>query len=112
MAIDNCPKCGGTGWVSSDRDGLAMAERCSCVEEGRAENLAERAQIPPNFIEASFDTFRLPSDNPAAQRGLADVMLAVSAYARNYPNNAKPGLLLPGRPERVKHTWQWRCCGC
>jgi len=98
MPIDNCPKCGGTGWVSSDRDGLAIAERCSCVEEARAENLTERAQIPPNFIEASFENFRLPSDNPAAQRGLADVMLAVSAYARRYPNNEKPGLLLAGPP--------------
>jgi len=98
MPIDNCPKCGGTGWISSDQDGLAIAERCSCVEEARAENLTEFAQIPPNFVEASFENFRLPIDNPTAQRGLADVMLAVSAYARLYPKNPKPGLLLAGPP--------------
>lgn len=98
MPIDNCPKCGGTGWISSDQDGLAIAERCGCVEETRMENLTESAQIPPNFLEASFENFRLPIDNPTAQRGLADVMLAVSAYARHYPNNAKPGLLLAGPP--------------
>ena len=100
MAIEDCPHCNGTGWISSDRDGLAIAERCSCVEAERVENLGERARIPPNFVNASFDTFVLPKRelNPTAHRGLADVMLAVSAYARNYPNNAKPGLLLAGAP--------------
>jgi DNA replication protein DnaC len=100
MPIEDCPKCNGTGWISSDRDGLAVAERCSCVEEERVENLAERAQIPANFANASFDTFVLPKReaNPTAHRGLADVMLAVSAYARNYPNNPKPGLLFAGAP--------------
>jgi DNA replication protein DnaC len=98
MAIENCPKCNGTGWISSDRDGLAVAERCTCVEEERIEGLAGKAQIPPNFLKASFENFLLPQDNPTAQRGLADVMLAVSAFARNYPKNPKPGLLLLGRP--------------
>jgi DNA replication protein DnaC len=98
MPIDDCPKCGGTGWISSDRDGLAVAERCTCVEEERVETLGDKAQIPPNFRNASFENFLLPQDNPTAQRGLADVMLGVSAYARNYPNNAKPGLLLVGAP--------------
>src|SRR5205807_214837 len=35
---------------------------------------------------------------PVAQKGLADVMLAVAAYTRSYPNNPKPGLLLVGPP--------------
>jgi DNA replication protein DnaC len=60
--------------------------------------LSERAQIPLNFSKASLENFVLPQDNPTAQRALADVMLAVSAYARNFPKNAKPGLLLVGPP--------------
>jgi DNA replication protein DnaC len=100
MAIENCPKCNGTGWISSDRDGLAVAERCSCVETERVENLAERARIPLNFANSSFDTFVLPprEQNLIANKGLSDVMLAVAAYARNYPNNTKPGLLFAGAP--------------
>ena len=98
MPIENCPKCAGTGWISSDHEGLAISERCSCVAESRAETAITQAHIPPNFNTASFENFRLPHDNPTAQRGLADVMLAVSAYARNYPNNPKPGLLLAGPP--------------
>jgi DNA replication protein DnaC len=98
MANHECPRCAGTGWVSSDRDGLAVAERCICVEQTRVENLPERAQIPANFGAASFENFRLPQDNPTAQRGLADAMVAASAYARNYPKNTKPGLLFVGLP--------------
>lgn len=98
MPIENCPKCRGTGWISSDRDGLAVAERCACVEESRLQGLSDNSQIPPNFSSASFENFRLPQDNPTAQRGLADAMLAVSSFARNFPNNPKPGLLLVGPP--------------
>ena len=98
MPNDNCPKCRGTGWISHDRDDLAIAERCSCVEETRVEKLTDLSRIPANFASASFDNYRLPMDNPTAQRGLADVMLAVSAYTRNFPNNPKPGLLLAGPP--------------
>lgn len=79
-------------------DGVSAATRCQCVEETRVEELEARAQIPPNYRMASFETFNLPHDNPTAQRGLADVMLAVAAYARNFPKNPKPGLLLVGPP--------------
>jgi len=98
MSKAECKQCGGTGWVVSERDGISSAERCSCVEQARLAELDVRAQIPPNYAQASFETFHLPHDNPTAQRGLADVMLAVASYARNYPNNPKPGLLLAGPP--------------
>jgi DNA replication protein DnaC len=98
MARAECRKCGGTGWIVGEKDGISSAERCACVNESRAEELEARSQIPENYRHASFETFHLPHDNPTAQRGLADVMLAVSAYTRNYPKNAKPGLLLVGPP--------------
>ncbi|MGH9638965.1 MAG: ATP-binding protein [Bryobacteraceae bacterium] len=98
MSKSDCKVCGGTGWVVSEREGISAAERCSCVEEWRVSELETRAQIPPNYAPASFETFHLPQDNPTAQRGLADVMLAVAAYARNFPENPKPGLLLAGPP--------------
>lgn len=98
MAIQDCKKCSGTGWISSDRDGLAVAERCTCVEEERMETLEEKSQIPPNFAKASLENFLLPQDNPTAHRALATVMVDVNSYARNYPKNSKPGLLLVGPP--------------
>jgi DNA replication protein DnaC len=98
MAKRDCKVCGGTGWIVSEQEGISSADRCACVAEARRDELEERAQIPENYRLASFETFRLPHDNPTAQRGLADVMLAVAAYTRNYPDNPKPGLLLIGAP--------------
>ncbi|MFL6464082.1 MAG: ATP-binding protein [Bryobacteraceae bacterium] len=98
MPKPDCRICGGTGWVISEKDGISSADRCPCVAETQLEKAEHNAHIPPNFRNASFETFFLPQDNPTAQRGLADVMLAVSAYTRQFPNNAKPGLLLIGAP--------------
>ncbi len=98
MANPDCRVCSGTGWVVTERDGVGSAERCACIAEGRPQEMESRAQIPANYAKASFETFHLPHDNPTAQRGLADVMLAVAAWARNYPDNPKPGLLLVGPP--------------
>ena len=98
MAKADCKWCGGTGWRVVKTDDMSAAERCECVAESRVEELNKAAQIPENYRHASFETFRLPQENPTAQRGLADVMLAVNAFTRGFPNNPKPGLLLAGPP--------------
>ena len=98
MPKSDCKTCGGTGWIVAEQDGISSANRCECVAQTQSEGYESRAHIPRNYASASFETFYLPKDNPTAQRGLADVMLAVSAYARNFPKNDKPGLLLIGPP--------------
>src|SRR3954468_19687347 len=98
MAKPDCKSCGGTGWIVSEKDGISAADRCPCVAEAHAEQLEGKAQIPENYKRVSFETFHLPQDNPTAQRGLADVMLAVAGFTRAYPKNPKPGLLLVGAP--------------
>lgn len=98
MAKADCKHCAGTGWIVAEQEGISAADRCPCVAETRAQELETHAQIPKNYSHASFETFHLPHDNPTAQRALADVMLAVSAYTRAYPDNKKPGLLLTGPP--------------
>ncbi len=98
MAKADCTRCGGTGWIVSERDEVSSAERCTCVAEARSEELERNAQIPENYRNASFDNFHLPKDNPTAMRGLSDVMLAVMIYQRKFPGNDKPGILLAGAP--------------
>jgi DNA replication protein DnaC len=94
----DCEKCGGTGYIVVERNGLSGAERCSCFFEHRVEKLREFSNIPPNFVDKSIESFQLPHDNPVARQALADVLLEVKKYARDYPVVDKPGLLLIGNP--------------
>src|SRR5437870_1841158 len=93
-----CPECGGSGWKIVEREDSSGAERCHCRDGERASLLEERAGIPPLYRNASLDNFKLPADNPTANRGLATVLLAVKSFTREFPNEKKPGLLLIGEP--------------
>jgi DNA replication protein DnaC len=91
MANENCPHCRGTGWVSKDRDGISAAERCACVDQAQEQEKEERAQIPRNYRNASFD-IKAP-DNEVLKKAI----VAVKGYALNYtPRESRPGLLLAG----------------
>ena len=64
-----------------EREGGSGAVRCSCRDGERASLIEERAGIPPLYRNASLDNFKLPADNPTANRGLANVLLAVNSFA-------------------------------
>src|SRR4051812_17581373 len=98
MADSDCPKCGGTGWIIVERDGISGADRCDCGKLKRTELLRHRSNIPLNYQNAAFDNFKLPTDNPTARNGLSIVMNTVRSYAREFPATEKPGLLLVGDP--------------
>jgi DNA replication protein DnaC len=97
MPEETCAVCGGTGWKTIERDGISGVEPCACRFERRAQNLLDRAQVPPLYAEASFDNFELPRDNREPAYGeLATVMTAVRQYTREFPFAKKQGLLLIG----------------
>jgi DNA replication protein DnaC len=98
VAVEACPICGGSGWKISEREGISGAEKCECVNAGRAGRIAERANIPPLYEKASVDNFILPPDNPVARTALANVALTVRGYVRDFPSVPKPGLLFIGAP--------------
>jgi DNA replication protein DnaC len=68
------------------------------VYGARAKRLEESAAIPPLYRNASFDNFALPRDNPIGHRELANVLLTVKAFSREFPTDKRPGLLLIGEP--------------
>jgi DNA replication protein DnaC len=88
-----CEKCGGTGWIIVERATVSGAERCGCLNEGRAERLAERSGIPPLYQSASFDNFKTEG-----QQELKSVLNDVRTFAREFPLGQYPGLLLIGEP--------------
>lgn len=60
------------------------------------------ADFPPRYLRASFETFRMPDDNPVVRNQLAEVFIAAKRYANKYPVCESPkdrlGLLLTGPP--------------
>jgi DNA replication protein DnaC len=98
MAQDICPVCSGTGWKIVAREDVSGAERCDCVFGARSRHLEESANIPPLYRNASLDNFALPRDNAMAHRELAEVLLLVKSFAREFPTGTRPGLLLMGDP--------------
>ena len=87
-----CEKCGGTGWIIVERATVSGAERCGCLNEGRAERLEDRSGIPPLYRNASFENFN------AYNRELRSVASQVKAFADEFPLGPHPGLLLIGEP--------------
>jgi DNA replication protein DnaC len=93
-----CPKCGGSGWVITEREDVSGASKCDCVLRDRAKHVEEGAGIPELYRQASLDNFVLPRDNPIAHQSLGSVMREVRLYTREFPYGEKPGLLLIGDP--------------
>lgn len=93
MVATVCPNCNGTGWKIVERDEVSGAVRCECVAVERAGRVLSEADLPPLYLNASFDNFSTLQNTE-----LKLVFLAVRAYAREFPNPAKPGLLLMGDP--------------
>jgi DNA replication protein DnaC len=91
-----CVICGGSGWRIIERGGVSAAERCECTRRERSLELERRANIPPLYEEATFENFSLRQDNQIAHRAMVPVFSAVRSYARSFPANEKPGLLLIG----------------
>jgi len=93
MAPSVCPDCNGTGWKIVERDEVSGAVRCACVAIERATRVFEESDLPPLYEKASFDNFSTLHDAE-----LTRVFLAVRSYVRDFPNAARPGLLLMGDP--------------
>src|SRR6478609_10625322 len=96
MSETVCPLCDGTGWKIIERNGLSGATRCSCAVAARSASLRKGSNIPPNYENASLDTFQIPQENPVARAGLGKVLMDVKRYVRDFPDPERPGLLLVG----------------
>ena len=81
-----------------ERGGVSGADRCDCENINDPAQALDSAGIPPNYREASIDNFLIPRDNPVTARPMAEVLLKVRTYVREFPPEDKPGLLLIGNP--------------
>lgn len=94
-----CPQCRGLGWIIEESGGVSGARPCECAAAARVQTLASQTNIPPNYEDKTLDNFVLPPDNPVARNALANALVTVRSYVREFcPGSAKPGLLLIGPP--------------
>jgi DNA replication protein DnaC len=93
-----CEKCGGSGWIIVERDGVSGAERCDCGPLDAPPDLEAQSNLPPLYRDASFDNFSLLPDNPIVNRALTQAFLKVKGYVNEFPYGPKPGLFLMGDP--------------
>jgi DNA replication protein DnaC len=100
MSEATCPACHGTGWKIVEREGISAAARCECAAASRAQAVWDRAGVPANYGNASFENFTITAkqDNPIAHEAQTSAYLKVLGFAREYPATDKPGLLLIGDP--------------
>jgi DNA replication protein DnaC len=88
-----CERCGGSGWVIVEKQGLSAAKRCECAAEESAARTLARARIPRNYEDDSFDNFR---NRDSTELGLIQAQLL--GYVRDFPAVEPPGLLFIGEP--------------
>ena len=99
MTQETCTICDGTGFKIVTRAGLSGAVRCECASVDRAEGLIDKANIPPNYRNASLETFQIPQvENPIARENLGRALREVKAFVREFPLADPPGLILSGGP--------------
>ena len=98
MPDPNCSICHGTGFKIVERGGLTAAAKCECGIAQRTERIKDGANIPPNYLNATLDSFMRPHDNPVASQALGTAVLQAKAFARDFPNVTPPGLLFIGDP--------------
>jgi DNA replication protein DnaC len=55
--MSECPECGGSGWITKERDGVAYAARCGCFMTAYREQLLVEAAIPPRYRHCSISNF-------------------------------------------------------
>ncbi len=89
--VRKCSDCGGTGWISIEKDGYTFSERCvSCGPYRQACVWYNEANIPARFARTRFADFQEHLDNHA------EVLGYVTHFADCFDRTTTTGLMLMG----------------
>lgn len=86
-----CPHCGGSGWLLQEENGREVARRCQCFHESIRERKLRKAAIPPRYSEKKLANF------DAYHKVLKAAKSFVTSFIDNFPAVEK-GLLFIGPP--------------
>lgn len=95
-----CSRCGGSGWVLEEDDGLGSARPCACRDEQRVARLLAAAAIPERYSGCTLDNFQtnLQGANPQLARAHRVAKRYVDAFLTDEGTFLESGLLFVGPP--------------
>jgi DNA replication protein DnaC len=95
-----CGKCNGTGFVKIMQGEREYVQKCDCIKTNILLTKADKAHIPPKFLERKLEwAFQPDTANPS--QGLAKK--AAQKFIEDYPA-VKKGILFQGEAGRGKTT--------
>lgn len=95
--ISTCESCGGTGWVTVERDGRRFATPCrDCLGENRLKYLKRIANIPEKYLHCSLESFEPLKDHSGNyNRSILNALNKSGKFVEIYPA-IKKGILFIG----------------
>lgn len=95
-----CPRCGGTGWVIEDDEGVGAARRCSCQHSRRNERLLAAAGIPKHYHRCRLSRFKISEPNKDRRGQLMKALQVCRRYVDEFSlyEADGTGLLFIGPP--------------
>jgi len=97
-----CPRCGDTGWLIEDDDGVGAARRCPCHDGHRGERLLTAAGIPRRYRSCRLAKFQTAEQDAGRKAQLVKALRICRTYVDDF---AQPdggfrgsGLLFSGPP--------------
>lgn len=75
-----CPKCGGTGWATTRKNGREFAVKCDCQLDDLFLRRGERANIPPRFLAAEIKNFVPDPDNPSQKKAQKETQRFIDEF--------------------------------
>jgi DNA replication protein DnaC len=95
VPANDCPICGGTGYVIERREGFEVAVRCTCRRDGRPEALLAAARIPPRYQHCTVEGFEVWSSDVGSRNLQSQAKRRTREFVDCYPRLEK-GLLFMG----------------
>jgi len=102
IADPECPRCGGTGWITQPDAGAGAARPCECRDRHVVPHLIEAAGVPPRYLGCTIQGFQTATGDDRTRARLMQAKAACQRYVDEFLGLdgafKETGLLLVGAP--------------
>jgi DNA replication protein DnaC len=102
IADPDCPRCGGTGWITQPDAGSGAARPCECRERHIVPHLIEASAVPPRYLGCTIQGFQTATGDERTRAKLMQAKASCQRYVDEFlgldGEFKESGLLLVGAP--------------